>query len=108
MVAPPESGRSRSLGKTLGAAELGLVLLEGVLVLPPVLALAGKSILASPTVPFILSFAAALWVVSVVRLADGLRPVLAVRSAKSRNVPINAAQAELVRVALERVPTESG
>src|SRR5450432_3034724 len=79
--APPQGMR---LGSHVVLAEVGLTLLEALLVSAPAVALAGKSIAASGEAPRFLPLLGAVLFVSWVRSDYSLRPVIAARNAKER------------------------
>ena len=103
--------RGASTGTRLGShvvlAELGLTLFEALLVSAPAFALAGKSILASGEVWRFLPLLGAALLMSWVRAADSLRPVIAARNTKQSGQPLTDEQVAAADRAISRAPVES-
>jgi signal transduction histidine kinase len=95
------------LGRRFVLAELGLTIMEGLLVTAPILALAGQSLRDSGETPRIVPLVVALLVVSWVRTADLLRPVLAARAAKRRGQAVTPEEAQAAERAIGRAPVET-
>ncbi len=94
------------LGSHVVLAEVGLTLLEALLVSAPAVALAGKSIAASGEVPRFLPLLGAVLFVSWVRSDYSLRPVLAARNAKERGQALTDAELARADRAIARAPVE--
>ncbi len=94
------------LGSHVALAELGLTLLEALLVSAPAFALAGKSILASGDLPRLVPLLGAVLFLSWIRAADTLRPVIAARNAKQSGQPLTDAQVAAADSAIARAPVE--
>jgi signal transduction histidine kinase len=96
-----------SFGTRLIVAELVLTAVEVLLVSAPALALAAESLRASGEARRLLPILGALLIVSWVRAADSLRPVVAARAAKLRGQPLDAAEIEAAHRAIGRAPVEA-
>jgi signal transduction histidine kinase len=95
------------LGSHVALAELGLTAAEVLLVSAPAFALAGKTILASGELARFLPLLGAALVLSWVRAADSLRPVIAARNSKQSGQPLTDAQVAAADRAIARAPIES-
>jgi signal transduction histidine kinase len=58
--------------------------------------------------PAVLTLAGALWLATLVRLLDGLRPLLLLLSARARKETVSASTAEAANRVFSRLPVESG
>jgi signal transduction histidine kinase len=96
-----------SFGGRLALAELALTAVEVLLVSAPALALAAESLHASGEARHLLPILGALLIISWVRAADSLRPVLAARAAKLRGQALGAAEIEAAHRAIGRAPVEA-
>jgi signal transduction histidine kinase len=94
------------LGSHVVLAEVGLTILEAVLVSAPALSLAGKSILAMGDLPRFLPLLGAVLFASWVRAADSMRPVIAARNAKQRGQALTDAEIAAADRAIARAPVE--
>jgi signal transduction histidine kinase len=95
------------LGSHVVLAEFGLTAAEALLVSAPAFALAGKSIAASGELWRFLPLLGAALILSWVRAADTLRPVMAARNAKQSGQPLTDAQVAAADRAISRAPVES-
>jgi signal transduction histidine kinase len=106
--APPAGAPTGTrLGSHVILAEVGLTLLEALLVSAPAFALAGKSILGSGELPSLLPMLGALLFLSWIRAADTLRPVIAARNTKQSGQPLTDGQVAAADRAIARAPVES-
>ena len=95
------------LGSHVVLAEFALTAAEALLVSAPAFALAGKSIAASGELWRFLPLLGAALILSWVRAADTLRPVMAARNAKQSGQPLTDAQVTAADRAISRAPVES-
>jgi signal transduction histidine kinase len=95
------------LGSTVALAEIGLTVLEALLVWAPAFALAGQSILASGMLPRFVPLLAAVLCLSWMQAANTLRPVIAARNAKQTGHPLTDDQVAAADRAIARAPVES-
>ena len=95
------------LGVPVVLAEIGLTLLEALLVFAPAFALAGQSILASGVLPQFLPLLAAVLIVSWIGAALTMRPVIAARNVKQSGQPLTDEQVAAADRAIARAPSES-
>jgi signal transduction histidine kinase len=95
------------LGSHVALAELGLTAVEALLVSAPAFALAGKSIAASGEVSRFLPLLGVALVLSWMKAADSLRPVIAARNAKQSGQPLTDEQVAAADRAIARAPIES-
>ena len=106
-AAPPRLMTGTRLGVPVVLAEIGLTLLEALLVFAPAFALAGQSILASGVLPQFLPLLAAVLIVSWIGAALTMRPVIAARNVKQSGQPLTDEQVAAADRAIARAPSES-